>query len=154
MMLASYTKLKDISWAWGRIFSVYGPNEDAKRLCSSVILALLSKKPVECANGSLTRDYLHASDVASAFNKLLVSDVSGVYNIGSGQPLTLKDLVRNIESQIGNMGILKVSQPATQDDASIIVANVDRLLRTGWTPVFNLDDGLRDTIEWFEENRG
>ncbi|MDA7767466.1 NAD(P)-dependent oxidoreductase [Porticoccaceae bacterium] len=153
MMLSSYASLKGLSFAWGRIFSIYGPRENPKRLFASVIQALLQGHTVKCNNGALTRDYLHVNDVASAFVALLNSDVQGPINIGSGSGVTLKTVVGKIEKIIGNYGCLRLNnQPNAANEPPIIIADTKRLNNIGWTPIYNIDTGLDDTIDWFKEN--
>ena len=90
LMLASYAALKGLSFSWGRIFSLYGPYEHPNRLFSSVIQSLIKGEKVKCNNGELIRDYLHVSDVASAFVTLLEGNIQGPVNIGSGFGLKIK----------------------------------------------------------------
>ena len=152
-MLSSYASLTGLSFAWGRIFSIYGPREHPKRLFASVIQALLRGETVECNNGELTRDYLHVNDVASAFVALLNSDVQGPINIGSGSGATLKTIVGKIEKSIGNYGSLRFNKQSNiTNEPLIIIADTQRLNSIGWRPIFNIDTGLDDTIEWFRKN--
>ena len=152
-MLFSYASLTGLSFAWGRIFSIYGPREHPKRLFASVIQALLRGETVECNNGELTRDYLHVNDVASAFVALLNSDVQGPINIGSGSGATLKTIVGKIEKSIGNYGSLRFNKQSNiTNEPLIIIADTQRLNSIGWRPIFNIDTGLDDTIEWFRKN--
>ena len=152
-MLSSFASLTGLSFAWGRIFSIYGPREHPKRSFALVIQALLRGETVECNNGELTRDYLHVNDVASAFVALLNSDIQGPINIGSGSGVTLKTIVGKIEKSIGNYGCLRLNkQPNTINEPPIIIADTKRLNSIGWTPIYNIDTGLDDTIEWFKAN--
>ena len=151
-MLASYASLKGLSFAWGRIFSIYGPHENPNRLFASVIQALLKDHNVKCNNGGLIRDYLHVYDVASAFIALLNSEVEGPINIGSGSGITLEDTVRKIEKKISNYGRLKINhEPISSYEAPIIIADTTRINNIGWSPLYNINHGLDNTIKWFEE---
>jgi len=150
LMLSSYATLKGLSFAWGRIFSIYGPHEHPDRLCSSVIQALLCGQKAKCSNGALIRDYLHVSDVASSFASLLVSDIQGPVNIGSGFGIKLKDIVGKIEGKIGNEGLLEIiNEPRSLNEVPIIIADTTRLNNIGWKPIYDIDSGLDHTIEWF-----
>ena len=153
MMLSSYAPLKGISFAWGRIFSIYGPYENSNRLFASVIQALLEGKDVKCNNGELIRDYLHVYDVASAFITLLNSDIEGPVNIGSGSGVKLVDMVRKIEKKISNYGCLIINNKIiTVNEPPIIIADTRRINNIGWTPIYDIDHGLDNTIKWFKEN--
>ena len=153
MMLSAYASLNGLSFAWGRVFSIYGPGEHPNRLFASVIRSLLQGQEVNINNGGLIRDYLHVNDVASAFVALINSDVKGPINIGSGSGISLKDLAGKIEKKIGIFGCLKLnSNPITQGGAGTIVADTQRIKSIGWKPIYNLDTGLEDTINWFKKN--
>jgi nucleoside-diphosphate-sugar epimerase len=150
LMLSSYATLKGLSFAWGRIFSIYGPHEHSDRLCSSVIQALLRSQKIKCSNGELIRDYLHVEDVASAFSALLVNDIQGPINIGSGFGTKLRDIVEKINEKIGKDGLLEiVNKSRSLNEAPIIVADITRLDSIGWKPVYDTESGLDHTIDWF-----
>ena len=149
-LLSSYAALKGLSFAWGRIFSIYGPHEHPDRLCSSVIQALLRSQKIKCSNGGLIRDYLHVSDVASAFAALLVSDIQGPVNIGSGFGTKLRDIVGKIDEKIGNDGFLDITTKlGSLNEAPIIIADITRLDNIGWKPTYDIESGLDHTIDWF-----
>jgi nucleoside-diphosphate-sugar epimerase len=152
LMLSAYSTIKKLSFAWGRVFSIYGPYEHPDRLCASVIQALLRGHNIKCSNGALIRDYLHVSDVASAFVALLVSDIQGTVNIGSGFGIKLRDIVEKIEEKIGNDGLLEIFDGSRSlNEAPIIVADITHLDNIGWKPFYNIESGLDHTIDWFRK---
>lgn len=154
MMLASWSRQSGVSGAWGRVFSLYGPHEHPARLVASVIAALLRGEEVSCENGSLIRDYLHVADVASAFVALLDSDLEGPVNIGSGTGVALKDIVEKIGVKIGRPELIRLgARPSPVGAPPLLIADTARLSRTGWSPSFDLDAGLDDTIAWWQKNR-
>ena len=153
MILSSYASSNDISFSWGRIFSLYGPYENPARLIASVVTSLINNKTIICKNGELIRDYLHVNDVASAFVALIGSDIEGPINIGSGQGIMLTDLVREVEKKMQKFGYLKIEGSSGKNsDAPIIVADTSKIRSIGWKPSYNLDRGLEDTIDWFIKN--
>ena len=150
LILSSYAALTGLSFAWGRIFSIYGPFEHSGRLCSSVIQSLLSQQKTKFRNGALIRDYLHVSDVASAFVALLESDIQGPINIGSGFGIKLGDIVGKIGEKIDHNGLLEIDvKPISISEAPILVANNTRIKNIGWQPVYDIESGLDHTIDWF-----
>jgi len=153
LMLSAYAVQENISCTWGRVFSIYGPEEDNRRLVSSVVNGILRSKDVKCSNGSLVRDYLHVNDVSAAFIALLNSDVNGPVNIGSGTGVALRDLVEKIERKINNYGHLIVSDNAINTtEPPVMIADTNRIKSTGWTPKYDIESGLDDTINWFKEH--
>jgi nucleoside-diphosphate-sugar epimerase len=137
--------------AWGRIFFLYGPHEHPDRLVSSVVRSILAGQPARTSHGLQVRDYLYAGDVADAFVRLLESDVTGPINIASGQPVALKDIVTRIGDLMGRPDLIQLGAiPAAVTDTPLVVADTTRLRSAlGWTPSWELDRGLTDTISWW-----
>ncbi len=140
--------------AWARIFSVYGPGEHPLRLVPSVIRSLLRAETASCAYGGHIRDYLHSIDVASALIHLLETDVEGPVNVGSGIPLSLRELVLTIGEHLGRPDLIEAEELTTATgQPPLIVADVRRLRETaGWLPSLTLDAGLEQTISWWREH--
>jgi nucleoside-diphosphate-sugar epimerase len=141
-----------VSMAWGRIFFLYGPGEAPARLVPSIILPLLGGQRAICRQGSHVRDLLHVSDVAAAFVALLDSDARGAVNIASGCPATLGQVAKTIARILEKSRMLDVqeSQPLP-DNPATITADTRRLNEeVGWRPVLSLEQGLRQTIDWWK----
>jgi nucleoside-diphosphate-sugar epimerase len=153
-MLHSYAKLTNLSSAWGRIFFPYGPYEYADRLVPSVICSLLKGEPARCSHGRQMRDFLYVQDVADAFVALLESDVTGPVNIGSGQPMTIKDIVYKIGEQMGQSDLIQLGAiPAATNDTPLVIADVKRLFdEVGFQPTYNLERGIEETINWWRSS--
>lgn len=147
----SYATGSGLSLAWGRIFFLYGPREDERRLVPSVIRSVQSGGPVRCSHGRQYRDFLHVADCAGAFAQLLASPVEGPVNIASGHPITIGSIVRTITALIpggANVPIEFGAFSTPPDDPPLLTADVRRLTHeVGWTPRFPLVDGLIQTIQ-------
>lgn len=141
-----------ITSAWGRIFFLYGPGEHPRRLVSSVISSLLDRRPAPCTHGRQIRDFLHVDDVASAFAAVLDSEMTGPVNIASGKPVAVMDVVKTIAAKLNAEDLLRLGEyPTPADEPPLLVADVTRLVtETGWTPKFDLESGLDDTIAWWK----
>jgi nucleoside-diphosphate-sugar epimerase len=137
--------------AWGRIFHLYGPYEHPNRLVSSAILSLLEGKRARCTHGRQVRDFMHVDDVASAFVALLDSDIVGIVNIGSGEPVTIHSLVTRITTMMKAEGRAEFGAVcAAPSDPPVLIPDVGRLRdEVGWAPRFSLNDGLASTINWW-----
>jgi nucleoside-diphosphate-sugar epimerase len=141
-----------VSWVWARLFFLYGPHEHPARLVPTVIRGLIEEKVVPCSHGTQLRDFLHVADAASALAALLDSSVSGAVNVGSGQPVAVRDVVAAIASRLGrpdlvNFGAVDSRQPLA------VLARVSRLREAvPWAPTYTLEDGLLDTIRWWQRH--
>ena len=150
-ILESYSKQVELSSAWGRVFFMYGPQEHSSRLVSSVIKSLLLGQPARCTAGTQIRDFMHVSDVASAFIALLDSSVEGAVNIASGEGLMVRDLVQKIGIEIGNSDLLRLGEiPIAASDPPLLLADVHRLRdEVDWSNSIKIDQGLADVISWW-----
>ncbi len=152
LVLESLSKEMALSQSWGRIFHLYGPHEHAQRFVPAIINGLLQKKDIPCSHGEQIRDFLHVSDVADAFACLLDSSVEGVVNIGSGQAMTLKQVIHKIAEQLDGLDHVQFGAlPAPKNDPAFLVPDTRRLQEElGWNPRFNLEQGLADAISWWK----
>ena len=148
----SFCQDTGISWAWGRIFFVYGPHEHPKRLVSSVILSLLKDEIASCTHGKQIRDYLFVQDVANAFVSLLECEVKGVVNIGSGDPIALKNIVQLIAEKLNKEHLVQMGAiPAPSHETPLVVGRNERLVReVNWVPQVNWERGLDLSIQWWK----
>jgi len=150
-MLQAFCKESGMEFAWTRFFFLYGPGEPKNRLVSSVVTSLLSGQDARCTEGRQIRDFLHVGDVGAAVWAVAKSSLSGPVNVGSGLPVSVREIVETIARLVGSSGQLKLG--AIQDNSEetpVILADVRKLKReTGWTPEFNLENGLRDTIAYW-----
>lgn len=153
-ILMSFASQEGLSASWGRVFFLYGPYEGPSRLVPSIINALLAGQAAPCTMGNQIRDFLHVEDVASAFTALLDSELTGAVNVASGEPIMLKNVISRIAEKLGHMDLVKFGAiPTPKTEPSLLVASVNRLheeLR--WTPKYNLDNGLDQTIDWWKKS--
>jgi nucleoside-diphosphate-sugar epimerase len=149
--LERFGRMEGLSTAWGRIFFQFGPGEAPSRLVSSVIINLLSDHEALCSHGRQVRSFLHVADVGSAFAALLDSEIRGAVNIGSGEAVSLAELLETIAVQIGRPTLLRLgARSAAASEPPLLVPNVERLRQElSWQPRFNLLDGIADTIAWW-----
>ena len=139
-----------LSWAWGRLFFLYGPHEHPRRLAASVIRSLLAGMPADCSSGTQRRDLLHVGDTAAAIVALLRSEVQGAVNIASGEAVAVGKVVERIAALIGRPELVRMGAVAAADEAPLVVADVRRLCdEVRWAPRYDLDQGLADAIDWW-----
>jgi nucleoside-diphosphate-sugar epimerase len=141
----------DVSLGWGRIFFLYGPHEDERRLVASVARSLLSGAPARTTHGRQQRDFLHVADAGDAFAALLDSDVEGAVNVGSGAAVPVSEVVQRVAALVGRPDLVELGTlEAPADEPPLLVADLARLRdEVGWKPARTLADGLRDTVEWW-----
>jgi nucleoside-diphosphate-sugar epimerase len=140
-----------IEFAWVRFFYQYGPHEDPRRLVPVIINSLLNAQEVKLVPGDRTRDYLYIEDVASAVCAVAQSRITGAVNIGSGVPVTVRDVALKIGDLLDRVDLIKVGAlPHSANEPMHLLADNTKLRGTGWKPLVSLDAGLRQTVEWWK----
>jgi UDP-glucuronate decarboxylase len=154
--LAQFSREKQLSSAWGRIFFQFGPYEHPDRLVPSVIRHLLMNKEALCTHGRQIRSFLHVADVGAAFAQLLDSDVQGPVNIGSDERIALADLIGRIALEIGRPDLVRLgARSAPADEPPLLVPDVHRLREeVQWRPQLSLNEGIRAAVGWWRGHLG
>ena len=136
------------------MFFLYGPGERPERLVASVVRSLLAGERARCTEGRQVRDLLSIDDAARAFADLLDSDVTGPVNIGSGDAVTLREVVLSIAGQLQAEDRIAFGELQDVYDGSTIVAATRRLREeVGWQPRRDLDSGIAAAIRWWRQDR-
>ena len=141
------------SLAWARLFYLYGPWEDPRRLVPDVTLRLLRGERAATTSGLQTRDFLHVEDVAAALIDVSLAGVRGPVNIGSGIPVRVRELVQVIGEITKRADLIDIGARAENAvDPPYVCANNHRLRElSGWQPRYDLRSGLEQTISWWKD---
>ncbi|MDF7826702.1 NAD(P)-dependent oxidoreductase [Pontiellaceae bacterium B12227] len=147
--LHAFCEEMSLSYAWGRVFLLYGPNENPNRLIPHVIRSILAGNPVKTTHGNQVRDYLFVEDVASALVALLDSSLTGPVNICSGEGTRLKDIIRYIAKVLDGEHLLHIGaiEAPAHEVGYLIGDNTLLVENTEWIPRYDLNTGLERTIE-------
>ncbi len=150
--LKEVAQVSEMDFAWTRLFYQYGPCEDQRRFVPSVICALLSGKEVKTTSGEQIRDFLHVEDVASAILAVGKTKLHGAVNVGSGIPISVKEVGLRIGKLLGHPELITIN-PTDKDKAPNYLCADNSLLkhRTDWKPLYDLDHGLLHTIAWWRQ---
>jgi nucleoside-diphosphate-sugar epimerase len=142
-----------VSFAWARIFFLYGPGEPAGRLVSTVASELLAGKEVPTSDGFQRRDFMHVRDVAGAVAALLASDVEGAVNVATGAAVPVRDVVALIAEATDGRAQVRVGElPARTAEPPVIVGDARRLTEeVGFRARVTLGEGIAETVEWWRE---
>jgi nucleoside-diphosphate-sugar epimerase len=140
-----------VSWAWARLFFLYGPHEHPQRLVPYLVRSLLAGLPATCSNGGHERDYLHVFDAAVALVALLRGDFRGDVNVASGSMVALAELAERVAQAVGRPELLRRGpRTVAADEPRRLAADVRRLRdEVGWSPRVELEQGLADAVAWW-----
>jgi nucleoside-diphosphate-sugar epimerase len=129
---------------WARLFYQYGPHEDIRRFVPSVISRLMSGTVIETSSCKQRRDYLYVEDVASAICNIAESKLVGCVNVGSGNAVSMREIMDTIGSLTGTSDLIKYGVIPDKDEPQLICADNTKLRSTGWVQKWSLVDGLRE----------
>lgn len=138
------------SFAWTRLFFLYGPHESRGRLVPAVIDSLLAGREARVTTGEQIRDFMHVADAAAGIVHVLEDDaLSGPVNVATGQPVRVREVVETIAGALDAKGrVAWGAIEARPNDPSFVCADVTKLRQSGFRPNFDLASGLADTIAW------
>ena len=137
-----------------RLFNVYGPRARTSGTYGAVfgvfLAQLLNKQPLTIVgDGEQTRDFTFVSDVVDAFLTVADSDRTGVYNVGSGKPVSVNELVRLLGSPPS------VHIPKRPGEPDCTWADITRIRADfGWEPKVAFADGvgiMRENLEYWRD---
>lgn len=143
--------LTDTSFAWPRLFNLYGPGQPEWAFVSSVVRHLLEGRRCPLTHGEQQRAFLHVRDAADALLAVCESSVRGVVHVGSDDVVTVRGLAERIGADLHRAELLAFGALApSAGDAPRVVASTTRLRETtGFAARVSLDEGLRETIDWW-----
>lgn len=98
--------------------------------------------------GTALREFLHVDDLARAGVFMLESGATGLYNVGSGTEMSIKELANTMASVVGYTGRVEwdTSKP---DGTPRKLLDSSRISQLGWKPTIAFRDGLLSTYEWY-----
>ena len=140
-----------------RYFNVFGPRQDPNSAYAAAvpifIARALENKPITIfGDGGQTRDFIFVKDIAAANAFMAEHEFTGVHNIAYGGRITIQDLAEKI-IRLTNSNSTIEHLPERAGDVRHSMAAVDKLNATGFVPSFNFEEGLRQTIEFYTNNR-
>jgi dTDP-glucose 4,6-dehydratase len=137
-----------------RIFNTYGPRmrlNDGRALPNFVFQALSEKPITVYGDGQQTRSFCYVSDLIDGIYRLAMSDEHLPVNVGNPEEITLLEFAERVRAHVPKAGPI-VFEPLPQDDPKRRCPDIRKAKRLlGWEPSVRLADGLKKTIEYFQE---
>jgi len=137
-----------------RYFNVYGPRQimnDYSGVITIFTNQLLRREiPTVHGDGQQTRDFVHVKDIVQA-NLLAMESknaVGGVFNVATGNSITVLRLLEILKSFTQTGEILHKFGPQREGDIKFGLASIDRIASLGYTPKISADQGLVDVVEY------
>ena len=142
--------------------NLYGQNDNFDLNSSHVIPGLISRMHQAKSNnknnfnvwgtGKPLREFLHVDDLSNAIEFTILNNIdSGIYNVGSGEEISIFDLAKKIKNIVGFKGEI-IFDSDFPDGNPRKLLDSSKLNKLGWTSRIKLDEGLIMTYKWFLKN--
>lgn len=157
-LVESYNLSFGLPIATIRPFNTFGPRQSLRAIIPTIISQAIHGRKIRLGNVEPRRDFLFVKDTVRGFIELAKCSkaVGKVVNIGTGRDISIKELVEKILGQMRQGGEIKVEGRRIRPERSEVMQLIadTRLAKKlfKWTPRYSLEDGLRETIEWYEKN--
>ena len=160
-MCEYYSKICKTKFTVIRHSNVYGPHDkfdlDKSHLCSATIKKVLdnkNKRITVWGDGKEKRDLLFVDDLTNAIKLTFTKQKNKyeIFNIGSSTSISVKELVKKI-IKISNKRIdisFDLKKPTNKFSLSLDSSKAYLFLK--WKPNYNIDQGLKKTINWYKQN--
>lgn len=103
-------------------------------------------------DGTCVRDFIHVCDIASAHVKSIKFPNSDIFNLGTGNGITILESIKSFEDS-NNLKLNYEFGPRRDGDVVSIYSNKDKSNRLlGWDPKYNLNDMMFSSYEWFKKS--
>ena len=146
-----------IRHSWLRLFSTYGADDNDGWLIPMLIGEMLAGRRPKTTLGTQKWDYLHVDDVAAGIlQTALTETATGVFNLGSGIAVPVRQIVEKIRDLTApDMELVFGEIPFRPDQVMHMQADISKLRSaTGWSPRISIDEGLEKTVAWYRDQRG
>jgi nucleoside-diphosphate-sugar epimerase len=139
-----------------RYFNVYGPRQAFSPYSGATTIFLNklahNQHPIVFGDGSQTRDFVYVEDVVQANMLALTTPkaVGEIFNIATGKPNTINELVQNLQERLGKQRLNPLHKLPRKGDIKNSYANIEKakkILR--YQPKTSLEEGVAKLVEWY-----
>jgi dTDP-glucose 4,6-dehydratase len=150
----AYHRVHKLRTNIARIFNTYGPRmqlDDGRVVPAFIDQALHGEPMTVFGDGSQTRSFCFVRDLVDGLYHLAFSDERFPVNLGNPQEMTILEFAERIKRLTGTKARLEFKE-LPQDDPKRRQPDISKAKRVlGWEPKVGLEDGLRETIEYFQK---
>lgn len=141
-------KKNNTQFLWTRFFYVYGPGQKETSLIPYLIKCIKEEKVPEIKNPYAKNDFIFVEDLAAAIVKLVEKKAKGgIYNIGSGYPTPVQEIIKIIYDNFKLELQKKNATPGTTDIYSDFWADISKIKKNiGWQPKTKIKEGIKKMI--------
>ena len=154
MLCHTYHHLENISVTCLRYFTVYGPRQRPDLAIHKFAKLIEQGRAIPVyGDGSMMRDFTYIDDIIDG-TTAAIEKCNGfnIYNLGESQPITVNDLIAEIEKALGKKAV-REKLPPQPGDVERTYADVTKAEKDlGYKPSTSIRDGLEKFTAWFRES--
>lgn len=153
LLVAAYRQTYGYRAIIARCSNNYGPRQFPEKLIPVAVACLLTGQPIPLyGDGRQERDWIAVGDHCRALSLIIDKGTPGeIYNIGSGNVVRNQAVAEQLLTYVGEGRIEHVLDRPGHDRRYSIDAT--KLRKLGWRPTVPFEQGLRETVDWYERNR-
>lgn len=155
----SYALTYSMPVAVTRMANIYGGGDlDPRRIVPGTVASVLAnRRPVIRSDGSPERDYMFIDDAVSGYLRVAEEvhrpDVAGsAFNLGTGEPVSVRDLVSRIIKECGSDLEPDIQGTATAEISRQFLSSERSKQVLGWSATVPLSEGISRSIDWYRAN--
>lgn len=157
LFVMAYERTFGLPVTISRCSNNYGPYQFPEKLIPLILSRALEDEPLPVyGKGENVRDWLHVEDHCTAIDLIIHKGKNGeIYNVGGHNERTNLEVVKTILKEVGKPESLiefVTDRPGHDLRYAIDPSKIEREL--GWKPRYNFDTGIRQTIQWYLDNKG
>jgi len=141
-----------------RPFNTFGARQSLRAIIPTIISQAIANKKLRLGNIEPRRDFLFVKDTVRGFIELGKCEeaIEKVINIGTGNDISIGDLVMKILHLMGKTGEIEIEEqrirPLKSEVKQLLADTRVAQKLFGWAPKYTLENGLQETIDWYRNN--
>ncbi len=155
-ILFYYKKVKNLDYIILRLSNVYGPRQNSKGEAGvvAIFISKLLKREQAVINGDghQTRDFVYVKDVARAFVLAGEKNRADKFNISTGREISVNQIFDKIILKMKADMVKKYGPAKKGEQMRSCLDNKKAREELGWSPEYDLEQGIAETVEWFKLN--
>jgi len=143
-----------------RPFNNYGPRQSARAVVPTIITQILQgKRMIKLGSVDTTRDMVYVKDTVNGIIKVIESEntIGEIVHIGTNRDISIYELAMLIASLMKCMIQIEYDPERARPEKSEVkklIADITKIKNiVGWEPSMTLEEGLLETINWFQDNK-
>ena len=156
-MTVAYHRHHKVNVKIARIFNTYGPRmriKDGRAIPTFIAQALAGEELTVFGTGNQTRSFCYISDLVDGIIRLMESSFNEPVNLGNPKEMTINQIAQQIVAMTGSSSQI-VYRPLPIDDPKVRQPDITRAKELlGWIPHVNIDEGLKQTIDYMKQKIG